>query len=443
MFRSGSRCVWYLLAAGAGGGARLPSAPEAPQSHGKKKPPTESEAARQRRMAESLKNKAPFNPPDKSKGDGFGYVQVFDDLPTKPNYHFTFAGTGTASTGSASSQLVSTEGVLQLAAQEELLSSREALHRMAKDQLAKELAHEVKDDTLPPIVPEGWSAHQKRGSRVLVMKRVLTKGYLRSAEGKRSGLPSLPPTGSSLLNEHERIMAQKKAQRRSIVERVMKQMEQGKSGTKGQEAVKVPAASRKNHIDDDEMAIDITIYAPFQSVDPSFYDPSIDKCEWVPFDVRVVKPDQSHCLFLRMASVNSELKIRYFQVLPYHGELAGETASISGGTAADGPIESGRRMIDSILGLNRTDSEALNQPLSCAGWSEWQRHQRELQNYQGPPFTDLPKMFQGMMMDYITATLGVDYRVAEFICQMGFHAEHTEYQEWLGKLQEVTKPRSS
>lgn len=147
-----------------------------------------------------------------------------------------------------------------------------------------------------------------------------------------------------------------------------------------------------------ETPLTVKVRAVFESMDPSFYDSSIDLCEVVPFDVVVIKRDCPSALFIRAASVNSELRLRSWQLVA---------------------------------------AEAM---LKQCDWSEEARYNRAANVYQGPCFSELPRFLQQELMDYVTRCLCVDSQVVEYICQMTYFAEGEEYLAWLARMQHFTSP---
>lgn len=133
----------------------------------------------------------------------------------------------------------------------------------------------------------------------------------------------------------------------------------------------------------------VTVRAAMAVQDPSFWDATYDVCELVPFDVVVSAPTSatSRCMAVAMESANSRLRIRSLSFVDY--------ATLA--LAAD------------------------------------PEHLQQHRVYRGPVMRDLSTELHTGIMDYLNA-LGVDARLAEFVCQMLSYTEHQEYLAWLRRV---------
>jgi hypothetical protein len=140
----------------------------------------------------------------------------------------------------------------------------------------------------------------------------------------------------------------------------------------------------------------VELYAPFAVQDPSHWDAGVDICEWVPFEVVVTKAATKTALLVGLASVNSQLRVR-------------RTA-----------------LVDAAAARSRAPGDVYHL-------------QRNV--YQGPSVLDLSKELQHELLEYLDA-VGIDARLAEFVCQMGYYLEHDAFMQWHGRLAEFAVPPS-
>lgn len=148
---------------------------------------------------------------------------------------------------------------------------------------------------------------------------------------------------------------------------------------------------------------DVTVDCRFESVDPSFHDAAVDLCEYVPFRVVIERRSSSSgdsttglgsslALIADCAAVQSQLRIRRVFFAPQSA-----------------PEQAAALQLEAATGF----------PHSV---------------FVGPrDFNGMTKELRTAVVEFLSAC-GVDDRMAEFVCQMGFYLEHEEYQLWLARL---------
>lgn len=153
--------------------------------------------------------------------------------------------------------------------------------------------------------------------------------------------------------------------------------------------------------------MDVEVYVPFATHDPSLFDNSIDVCEWQPFDVVCSKAAVGRgggggvhetALLFRLAAVNSQLRVRSIQA------LTPAAAREIGGT-------------DGGIGV-------------FAGYGPSADYRRRLA-YQGPRYSALSSELRACAEDFIAHDIGIDDLVLEYILQTAYISENEEYQRWL------------
>ncbi len=275
-----------------------------------------------------------------------------------------------------------------------VVSTDSAATRLA--QLAgMEIAHETLRDeqdgiaALPPLIPAGWIMQHQPGTNFLTMHRTknfrLPRPRLQDANGDDVHF-TRPP-----------------------------QKNRPSSAARGDG----DAGSRAGVKNDS----DVTLFCPFRFKDPSFHDLSVDLCEWLPFDCLVTKKRAgSSSLFLRLASVNSELRIRSAQLI---------TAAAVDAIGPD---------VMSITPRGEPSSAASGQLRSPLRFGVQGDYLRSLL-YGGPAVVETSQELRDELLNYVSGPdVGVTAEVVEYVCQMVFFSEQEEYMRWLGRLREFASP---
>lgn len=268
----------------------------------------------------------------------------------------------------------------------------------------KELRVEAQRDSdagveaIPPLIPDGWTLQYTPGCSYFLMHKKTKKSNPSSATA-----PGIPSTERTFRSRQE--------------QQVLDMINEGVIGSHA--APKVYPTGDNNtrhgkgrnthastHVNDegDSPRSSVTVYCPLRCRDPSLHDPTVDLCEWIPFDVLVMKPAPrtSTSLYFSLASVNSELRVRHLQWLS-------------------------PALASSLLPPN-SPSSALSQ-FGIEG-----EYLRAAHVYNGPLFSELAKPLQDEVLLYLHEVVGISATVREYICQMAFVIEQEAYIAWLGQL---------
>lgn len=314
------------------------------------------------------------------------------------------------------------------------------IEQVVREELKAEVERDAKEGdvaALPPLPPDGWAVQRTPGSRFFTMQKRLDESV--------DGTPRLRSAlEEALRRQHHRSSRMAYPAASSKQQRYMLH-----TSDKGSTALS-PTFCR--------FYTDVNIYAPFQVRDLSLLDSRVPICEWACFDMCVTKspndvthssssslaPHQSRvwedrtCLYLRLASANSELRVRSMQFLslpslramrstgafgggdPFWKALAERTGDA--GRPCDAPSTSPLRVL--------TNADALGE------------FSRGL-CYQGPCMSNLSRELREALNEYIAGDLGISHQVVEYICQMQFFKEQEEYMGWLARLSHAARATAS
>ncbi|CAD2219629.1 hypothetical protein AGDE_09280 [Angomonas deanei] len=301
--------------------------------------------------------------------------------------------------------------------------------------VSAELTAEVERDTvegvmaIPPLAPRGWHVHHTSGSNYFTMQQTIRRQ--KAQERKEIG------------KEDSRWVLQK-----------------GGKYQPSEETPK-PTAVRSD--------TSVSIFAPFRVQDLSMADYNVPLVEWSVFDVMVRKTnptkrksptiptgqekvwDTNLTLFLQLASVNSELRIRRAFFLTDDAARKLEEQTNFG---AGDPIY--RELLSRVVGAavssqadafqrkqlqRRTDGEkgSDERKVSAASTDAPLLRQFGLNGdyartllYNGPYVSELSNELKDAFLSYIMNELGISSEVVEYICQTQYHMEQEEYMGWLG-----------
>ncbi|CBH17302.1 hypothetical protein, conserved [Trypanosoma brucei gambiense DAL972] len=369
---------------------------------------------------------------------------------------------------------------------------------------AAELRAEVERDTrdgvaaIPPLPPLGWRVRHPSGSNYFVMTRTLKNG-VQSAELNNRRYRSVHDIFLQSLQKGGHKYAQKGKgsegrQKHAKEEEEPPSQEDGKSSPKvtvgydregrGHRAT----LQRMDELHDSPKLsradVHLTVFAPFRVYDPSLHDPTVDICEWSSFDLVVQKTvpdnrvankllqplsctpqDGALSMYVCLASVNSEMRIRSIQLLSMkEAQALVEHACFGNGEPLFLELlrRRGRRrpLVERRFDDPRLRYEEVAQPQqvadeaavacssscygpyypafemlmdSCGSAGEYSR----ALCYGGPYVSELSRELCDALLDYIKGDLGVSDQLCEYVCQMQFFLEQEEYMTWLGQVQHV------
>ncbi|KAF5217771.1 hypothetical protein ECC02_009344 [Trypanosoma cruzi] len=421
------------------------------------------------------------------------------------------------------------EGERSVGEKDELRSLRLSA-RTLRDAAEREIKAEIERDSrdgvaaIPPLPPSGWKVQHPAGSNYFVMTRTL-RGGAKSAEQQTRRYRSVHDVFLKALKENQRqkvlrvpkqreekeeeqqqqgLQGQMQEQARNGMDDVasssslqsrgsFKKMVVDYTGQNQHRAVlrEMTASNDAEHVD--RMDVCLTVFAPFRVYDPSFHDPTVDICEWSSFDVLVRKKkagekqgsggrtnnalnslaqlvhDRALCMFVRLASVNSEMRIRFIQFLSINEAQALEEHACFGRgepgflelmrrrrqmRARTRPFRSLRRYDEPLTLLHEapdTQDASSTSPLAIGLQQGSRGSAYELLTecfdstgeysrtlcYSGPYLSELSKEMMGALQDYLQGDLALSQELCEYVCQMQFFLEQEEYMAWLGRLRHV------
>ncbi|EKF35021.1 hypothetical protein MOQ_002356 [Trypanosoma cruzi marinkellei] len=402
----------------------------------------------------------------------------------------------------------------------------------AEREIKAEIERDSRDGVaaIPPLPPSGWKVQHPVGSNYFVMTRTLSGGA-KSAEQQTRRYQSVHDVFLKTLKENQRrnVLREKKQRQETEEEEEDKEQEQQQglqgqmqeqagndmddiasstslrskgsvkkmvvdySGQKQHRAVLREMADSNDAEHVDRMDVCLTVFAPFRVYDPSLHDPTVDICEWSSFDVLVRKKkatvkkgsggitnialnslaqlvhDKALCMFVRLASVNSEMRIRFIQFLSVNEAQALEEHACFGRgepgflelmrrrrqmRARTRPFRSLRRYDEPLISLHEapnTQDASSTSPLAIGSQQDSRGSAYELLTdcfdstgeysrtlcYSGPYLSELSKEMMGALQDYLQGDLAISQELCEYVCQMQFFLEQEEYMAWLGRLRHV------
>lgn len=356
--------------------------------------------------------------------------------------------------------------------------------RVAHRELRAEVERDAKDGgaAIPPLTPVGWSVQHDPGTRFFFMQRVIPA--------------KLPRTGSS----HGLSFSDERPKFRSVLEEALQRHQKTSKGNGRNSDSGTPQKDWKEKQGRDEVLpylssvlpsaknlsfgstafprldTHLMLYVPFQVQDLSLQDPKVPITEWSRFDLYVRKAscasslsypfphqrrvlEDRECMLFRLASVQSELRIRAVQFLsqPVERKLA-ECAAFGQGDPMWLTIEARRRQHlqrqaqtenreKSPAGLDLKDPSMQGGTRGILSTFKDRRMTPQLLEdktpigefaramvYHGPYCSSLSVELRDALLQYISDDLGITNDVVEYICQMQYFIEQEEYMGWLARL---------
>lgn len=406
------------------------------------------------------------------------------------------------------------------------------LKAVVEEELAAELRRDAEDGAaaIPPFAPGGWTVRHPAGSSYFTMmkaipgssrvapdeeeevrlsrRHALLEEDVCSAAGEprfRSvrddadrGRRPLPTAGSP--SAHPGSSSGELWGEAIPTFPYSKQMQQQRRLSPSKARAPVPRSN-----------VHVTLFAPFQVQDLSLYDPNNSICEYAPFDVLVQKTppaalstwpasrpetppplllkghqrvwDTDTAMFLRLASVNSELRLRsvgflsdavarrveegacfgrgdplFVALLARHTpvarrqerlqrlreqrqrrrtrerELSAEADELSPpmnrffthhkGSPSPPAASARRRALSPAEALLKTDFTVSGSVARA-------------QLYQGPYLSELSNELRDALLTYVMTDIGITPEVREYVCQMQYFMEQEEYMGWLARWRHV------
>nr|CCC52901.1 conserved hypothetical protein, fragment [Trypanosoma vivax Y486] len=351
-----------------------------------------------------------------------------------------------------------------------LLSQVEAatLSEAAARELRAEVERDMRDgvSAIPPLPPRGWQLHHPAGSRFFYMSRTL-KGGASSSELNTRRYQSVH---DSFLNALRNAHAQRRKGKTHVRNNDL-EMASADPQPDANPSTKVVVDYRKQGNGDNRMMLRRLII--HKTVAQSVKEAGDNPLESL---VHMLE-DDALVMYVRLANVNSEVRIRSVQFIslseaqalyehacfgagePLFLELVrrlrrptfdlGTIASLGHFTPRghyDDPrahtrdtvnlVGDGRDGEDISLKSFKRSSyihayKMLLEPSSVAG-----EYSRTL-CYGGPYITELSKEMVESLQEYLQGDLGVSAELCEYVCQMQFYLEQEEYMAWLGQLQHI------
>lgn len=433
-----------------------------------------------------------------SGGESFGVgvgsaEQLFDDVSESSSF-------ANNTTNTPKTEPTSEAARVALEARRRLFNCSTALHDVADAEMRAEVERDMTDGVaaVPPLSPAGWRVVHPSGANFFTMTRVQSGGYMGTGDGNaaanaaaraeeaRMSPPRYRSVHDVMSGRHiPRPSAPPPPPPRSAAVSALV----GRGNDSGSGSVRYARSD-----------LHVTLFAPFRTLDITLFDPTVAICEWTRFDVLVRKTrpatssrdsvhggpatplvgqqevwDEGRCLFLRLACVNGELRIRSLQCLsqklaraleehavfgkgePLYLELlrrqrrertvrragkrdrwqtavspvrvmdAPETAAVAAAAAAQTSLSV---PLDPLAGTSTTSDAASHLLLSQFDRSgEYARTFA----YGGPYVTELSKEMREALLEYVMLNVGITNEVAEYVCQMQFFLEQEEYVGWMAQ----------
>lgn len=376
-----------------------------------------------------------------------------------------------------------------------------ALQTCVSDELRAEIARDAWDGkaAIPPLAPADWAVHHQAGTSFFTMQRTLR--------------PHQSPTSSTAANasasgrfcsvQEESLGRPRKVPYRDTTTPTHTAYPSG-SLTAGQREA---SQSLRQLVAQDVVRSDIHLhlFVPFRVTDLTLVDPNISICEWSCFNLLVYKTrppppekqslqqpqpprtvllgqqrlwDQHSAMFFRLATANSELRMRSVQFLsqaearaleehcvfgrgdPVYLELARRQRQLESRQAAKGCPVPWRPVDPSVAARaefchptqrfvtepqphasvrQRFDADGYDRlDLLCNNATHTGDVARAL-CYQGPYLTELSKELHEALLHYLMVDLGVSSQVSEYVCQMQYFMEQEEYVGWLARWRHMAE----
>lgn len=403
---------------------------------------------------------------------------------------------------------------------------------LVQEELRAEVARDMKDGVaaVPPLAPSGWRVLHTTGSSYFTMSRLKKGRYVDSrAGGRRADDDGGSPLAASdtvpryrsvhdLVTGGGRPPRSAKRDDAAAERREMWVLHRGRytAAQDGQAASqrsslasdegdsrKHGASRRRDAVRYARSDMHITVFAPFRSLDLTLYNPRLGICEWTRFDVLIRKErpkaataaaaasrsspllattlegqqevwDEGRCMFLRLAYVNGELRVRSLQFVSHKLARALEEHAVFGKgeplylemlrrlpTAVSFHKLSQRRGGSSLERKTQTTTVSAASPVNVFDapeptpatpaaaaprtsssfnsarvlTSQFDRsgEYARMFAYAGPYITELSKELREALSEYIMMDVGITNEVAEYVCQMQFFLEQEEYVGWLAQ----------
>eukprot|EP00796_Vickermania_ingenoplastis_P004251 gene4251-3073_t len=281
------------------------------------------------------------------------------------------------------------------------------IRRVAEEETRAEVERDARDGAaaVPPLPPLGWRVVHEPGSRSLVLERCFRD-------------TAATPRFRSVLEEA-----------------LNRQRGQKPLHNEKQRAPTAPAAAGR-------LSTHVRIRAPFRVRDLSLLDPKIPITEWTCLDAFVTKKppvsgsvppqpvqqqiwDDRECMLLRLASVESEVRLRAVQFLsrPVARRIR-ETAAFGAGDPLWCSAAARQRH---PVGAVASSPDVL---LGATPFGELGR----AMSYHGPYLSNISAELRDALLTYIASELGITGELVEYVCQMQYFAEQEEYMSWLARL---------
>ncbi|KAG5509598.1 hypothetical protein JKF63_06303 [Porcisia hertigi] len=397
---------------------------------------------------------------------------------------------------------------------------------VVEEEMRAEVARDMKDGVaaVPPLAPSGWRVLHTTGSSYFTMSRLKKGCYMDSRAGggrvdndsdSPRAAPDLVPryrsvhdlvTGSrqgplsagrgDAAAGREDVWVLHRGRYTAAQAGLAASKRSGPTGSEGgsgdhgdgRRRYAVRYARSDTHI---------TLFAPFRSLDVTLYNPRVDICESARFDVLVRKEcpkaaaaaaaalssleaatlegqqevwDEGRCMFVRLACVNDELRVRSLQFVSHKLARALEEHAVFGrgeplylellrrlpmaasvhksspqrGSGAAASRDQ-LRTVSAASPVNVFDAPeptsatpaAAAPPFSSAHvlTSQFDRSGEYARTfaYAGPYITELSKELREALSEYIMMDVGITNEVAEYVCQLQFFLEQEAYIGWLAQ----------
>nr|CCC94962.1 unnamed protein product [Trypanosoma congolense IL3000] len=393
-----------------------------------------------------------------------------------------------------------------------------ALVATTSAELRAEVERDARDGVaaVPPLPPPGWKVRHSPGSNFFSMTQVLKNGSQSSVFRARR-YRSVHDTFMQTVGEqfHRRIKGNEGGNSNVVSCKDNRAQDSKTTREDGGFCAKMSVDYKQDKVDChaklhpvggadhcsrvNRADIHLTIFAPFLVYDPSIHDSTVDICEWSSFDliIQKTKPTNANgkedpgllshlaeesalCMYVRLASVNSEMRIRSIQLLSMQeaqaltdhaclgqgeplllellqrrplrhsaAEKHRDEALICLSEAVAGSLRVVEDQVaheklcgaDGVAVACSSSShgsyypayEMILDPNSLAG-----KYSRTL-CYGGPYMRELSREMQESLIEYIQGDLGVSSQLCEYVCQMQYFLEQEEYMTWLGRVQHMAQ----
>ncbi|KEG07177.1 hypothetical protein DQ04_10651030 [Trypanosoma grayi] len=381
------------------------------------------------------------------------------------------------------------------------------LRDAAEAEIRAEIERDSRDGVaaIPPLPPLGWKVQHPVGSNFFVMTCTL-RGGTRSAELNTRRYQSVHDMFLQSVGEDRRRQQQKRAGGHTRGGAASGSA-QSSDASSSRMVVGYEAGARRRPVlhamettrdqpSVERADVQLRVFAPFRVYDPSSHDSSVNICEWSAFDVLVRKSavgstnsnerrgptnpleslphlveEDGLCMFLRLASVNSEMRVRSVQLLSRREAQALEEHACFGRgeptflelmrcrrheRASTRRLRSVRRYDDPLTLVHKIQHPKASPTFSSSSMSTATgngmcdsayeflvdcfdtsgEYSRAL-CFGGPCVSELSKEMLEALQDYLQGDLGLSAEFCEYVCQMQFFLEQEEYMAWLGRLRHM------